>query len=61
MMPAKRILHWVAKTDPSKTVKTDADPRRSEHVHAWFYKNGATFNQCIVPSKWILDQYNPKE
>lgn len=58
---AKQRLKWIDKSDPNTTATTDEDPRRTEHVHAWIFKNGQAFNRAIVSSKWFLGEFRPEE
>lgn len=36
---------------------SDEDPRKTDHVHVWFLRNGKAFNHCIVPSRWLLSEF----
>jgi hypothetical protein len=48
---------WTSKDDPRDTLKASEDPRKAKYVHAWFYKAGKVFNQCVINSRWVIENY----
>jgi len=50
---------WVDKTDADTTATLTEDPTKTPDVHIWIFKHGKVFNHCIVPSRWVLDNFQP--
>lgn len=47
----------IDKDNPNNSARVNEDPRRTEHVHAWFFHGDKCFNQCIVSSRYLLGEF----